>query len=75
MFPSDNKVQHLQNQENQILFESVGKYAQMQSTMQYREKLIELMKRVQEVGVSTKQYLRKPWMFSGTWMDGVYSTD
>ena len=38
-----------------------------------RERLYELMKDIQEHGVSSKMYAKKPYLFTGSWMEGVES--
>jgi len=38
-----------------------------------RDSLLNLLKRVQEIGVNAQQHLKKPQLFSGAWMEGILS--
>ena len=37
----------------------------------YREKLVNLLRKVQEAGVNNNQHIKRPSLFSGTWLEGV----
>ena len=43
------------------------------SKQERRDSLLSLLKRVQEIGVNAQQHLKKPYLFSGAWMEGVVS--
>ena len=39
----------------------------------YKEKLLEILYQVQEAGINNKQHLKKPQLYSGNWMEGIFS--
>ena len=39
----------------------------------YKEKLMNFLGQVQEAGIVSKQHLKKPQIYTGTWMEGVLS--
>ena len=41
----------------------------------YQSKLIENLKRVQKFGVDSYQHVKKPYMFTGSWMEYVRTLD
>ena len=40
----------------------------------FREKLMNLLRKVQEAGVTSNQHVKKPSVFSGAWVDGLVNT-
>ena len=40
-----------------------------------REQFYFLMKKVQENGVQTKQHFKKPYLYTGSWMEGVQTIE
>lgn len=44
------------------------------SSSGFREKLIALLRKVQESGVQTNQHIKKPSLYSGSWVDGILTT-
>lgn len=41
----------------------------------YQAKLVENLKRVQEFGVESYQHVKKPYLFTGSWMEYVRNLD
>ncbi len=41
----------------------------------YQERLLSFLKRVQEFGVSSYQHVKKPYLFTGSWMEYVRNMD
>jgi hypothetical protein len=41
----------------------------------YQERLVQFLKRVQEFGVQSYQHSKKPYLFTGSWMEYVRSMD
>ncbi len=41
----------------------------------YQDKLVMFLKRVQEFGVQSYQHAKKPYLFTGSWMEYVRSMD
>ena len=40
-------------------------------TTAFREKLINLLRKVQETGVNSNQHIKKPSLYSGSWVEGI----
>ena len=36
-----------------------------------RDKLMDLLQKIQEYGIETNQFIKKPYMFTGSWLEGV----
>ena len=41
----------------------------------YKDTLIQLLRRVQEYGAQSYEHVKKPYLFSGSWMEGVNTLD
>jgi len=40
-----------------------------------REKLIQIMKKLQDMGVRSNQHVKRPYLFTGSWMEGVSTVE
>ena len=40
-----------------------------------REQFFELMKKIQETGIQTFQHLKRPYLYTGSWMEGIRTID
>jgi ankyrin repeat protein/Ca2+-binding EF-hand superfamily protein len=45
-----------------------------QSQVGFKEKLLALLRKVQETGVQANQHIKKPSLYSGSWVEGVLTT-
>ena len=41
----------------------------------YQQRLLQLLRRIQQFGVDSSLYLKKPYVYSGQWMEHVKSLD
>jgi hypothetical protein len=40
-----------------------------------RERFFDLMRKIQEEGVKRKQHIRKPFIYTGSWMEGIQNIE